>query len=314
MNPIPAHAKPFDPDAEPGVWTSIEDDTGGGRSLTGHAWLYMQTSSDKAAEILLSVFGCHAGHETDPYGPAFSFRQAESFAAASGRDRGCGFDSASRRHIEAPRNGYTPYKTPADYASTATLCPIQCQRTCELALRDDAPGSRYGRIALFRRLTCLAALCAARRAGTADQLEFAAAAGSLAPSDPPDSLLFCQRACIAILDGLSFPGGEPGQAELAGAMPACIQALLPFSCPDSLTPQEFAAACAAAVARAAGPAGQEDLAPFFSAGFRQAPEAAEFLAKAAIAAGIPMQAGLYEQALLEARCLPPNSAKAARKL
>lgn len=317
MNPpTPGPSKTLDPDEETGVWTSIEDDTGGGRSLTGHSWLYMQASPGQAGKILRCVFGFEAGHATDPYGPCFTFRQADSFAAASWRARGCGFDSSTHSHTESPRNGFTPYKTPSAYAAAATLCPLACQKACERDLRGEDAGSRHDRAALFRRLTCLAALCAASDACAAEQHEFAdsflQAPG--ATDQAPDSLHYCQKACLELLAGLSFPNHEPGQTELASKLPSCIQALLQHSSPDSLAPHAFAEACAARLAQAAGPAGQENLAPFLSRGLRKAPAAAAALAQAALRAGFPAVAGLCEQALIETLCSPPNANKPALKI
>jgi hypothetical protein len=74
---------------QPGHWTRIEDDTGGGASLSNHERLYIEGSESEAGILLFQLFDLTPDRSTREYGSVFAFKQFPSFDLASAYDRGC---------------------------------------------------------------------------------------------------------------------------------------------------------------------------------------------------------------------------------
>lgn len=122
-------------------WTRVHDDTGGGSSMTGHRLLYIEGDEDLAGCAIHGAFGIEPDCSTDMYGSCLDFKTAESFAEVSWYERGCDYDRAQQKPIEADSlTAWRPYLGAADWMQ-------QCQRSIRLAREHHS--ARQGRDAMF---------------------------------------------------------------------------------------------------------------------------------------------------------------------
>lgn len=94
------------------IFCKVNDDTGGGHSLTQFGKLYFEGSSDEAALAIESSFDLTRDKSTPEYGSVFSFKESSDFAQLSGFDRGCLYNRETQQYEESPSgNSYYKYKT-----------------------------------------------------------------------------------------------------------------------------------------------------------------------------------------------------------
>ena len=74
---------------QPCRWTRVEDDTGGGVSMTNFHLLYLEGDSTEAAILIYQLFEQPINRSTREYGSVFALKSFPSFELASAYDRGC---------------------------------------------------------------------------------------------------------------------------------------------------------------------------------------------------------------------------------
>lgn len=133
-------------------WTKVEDDTGGGSSLTNFEILYVQGDASLAAAAIEALFDVSPASGSKEYGPALSFKYSDSFAEASWFERGCDYDRSARKPIEAraPGSWRRDYHAPGQWIG-------MCEASIEEAQRHSADwlAPRGGKMFLCRRTEAL---------------------------------------------------------------------------------------------------------------------------------------------------------------
>lgn len=134
------------------VWTRVHDDTGGGSSLTQFQLLYFHGDEEMAARAVDSAFGVHRDDGSSMYGAALSFREESTFADASWHERGCVYDQAARRPIDAPcGQSWRPYVSAEDWLA-------RCVHSVEQAIahRHDSKAESHKKMFFCPRAESLA--------------------------------------------------------------------------------------------------------------------------------------------------------------
>jgi hypothetical protein len=146
------YAMEHDPLQPASIWTRVDDDTGGGQSLTGFPLLYFNGDDELAARAIESAFDVERHAGTDMYGSALGFRQDSSFAAVSWYERGCVFDTPARAMIEKDcGQPWRPYVTQSAWRD-------KCERSVDAAIahRRAWSSQRHGKMFYCARPETLA--------------------------------------------------------------------------------------------------------------------------------------------------------------
>lgn len=210
------------PTDKPSCWTRVEDDTGGGHSMTHFERLYFEGSPDEAAAAILGAFGVAADCSTPEYGACLSFKSHPTFASASAVERGCAWRPGEREPREEDGGqSWRPY-------ATAEAWRAQCESDPQaaIAISQDHRRDRNGSMFVAGRAETLAMVLAhGRQPGPDAAREFVALSRSVGQASWPSStnastfaralpIALSIRATHARLDAL------PALGILGGAPPA----------------------------------------------------------------------------------------------